>query len=85
LGDIVDAEAKARELRRVRGELGLDNAQVIAIGDGANDLPMLREAGVSVAFHARPVVRALTRYTINYCGLDAVLNLFAPEPAAALR
>jgi phosphoserine phosphatase len=85
VGDIVDAEGKARELRRVCGVLGLKSAQVIAVGDGANDLPMLREAGVSVAFHARPVVRALTRYTIDYCGLDALLNLFAPAPAAARR
>jgi phosphoserine phosphatase len=85
IGDIVDADAKAREMRRVRDELGLNNAQVIAIGDGANDLPMLREAGVSVAFHARPVVRALTRYTIDYCGLDAVLNLFEPAAATGRR
>jgi phosphoserine phosphatase len=75
-GGIVDAEAKARELSRLRGELGLAMEQVIAIGDGANDLSMLREAGISIAFHARPVVRAVTRYTIDYCGLDAVLNLF---------
>jgi phosphoserine phosphatase len=75
-GNIVDAETKAHELLRLRAELGLGKEQAIAIGDGANDLAMLREAGVSVAFHARPVVRALTRYTIDYCGLDAVLNLF---------
>jgi phosphoserine phosphatase len=85
LGDIVDADAKARELERIRRNLGLKNDQVIAIGDGANDLPMLREAGMSVAFHARPVVRALTRYSIDYCGLDAVLNLFEPAPAKGRR
>jgi phosphoserine phosphatase len=75
-GDIVDAEAKAHELSRLRGELGLKAEHVIAIGDGANDLSMLREAAISIAFHARPVVRAVTRHTIDYCGLDAVLNLF---------
>lgn len=75
-GDIVDAEAKARELGRLREELSLDSEQVIGIGDGANDLPMLREAGIGIAYRARPVVRAVTRYTIDYCGLDAVLNLF---------
>jgi phosphoserine phosphatase len=75
-GDIVDAEAKARELSRLRHELGVTAERVVAIGDGANDLPMLREAGISIGFHARPAVRAETRYTIDYCGLDAVLNLF---------
>lgn len=75
-GDIVDAEAKARELRRLQAELGLAAEQVIAIGDGANDLPMLRAAGISIAYHARPVVRAVTSYTIDYCGLDAAVNLF---------
>jgi phosphoserine phosphatase len=49
----------------------------VAIGDGANDLPMLRQADVSIAYHANPVVRAQARYAINHCGLDAVLNLFA--------
>ncbi len=76
VGGIVDAEAKAAELRRVRAGLGLNADQVIAIGDGANDLPMLREAGVSIAYHAKPVVRAEAQHALNHCGLDAVLNLF---------
>ncbi len=77
LGTIVDAQAKADWLKRVRDELGLRRNQVIAIGDGANDLKMLAEAGISIAYHAKPVVRAQTTYAINYSGLDAVLNLFA--------
>jgi phosphoserine phosphatase len=77
LGTIVDAQGKADWLKRIRGELGLQRSQVIAIGDGANDLKMLDEAGISVAYHAKPVVRAQTTYAINYSGLDAVLNLFA--------
>ncbi len=76
LGSIVDAQGKADWLKRVRDELGLSKAQVIGIGDGANDLKMLAEAGIGVAYHAKPIVRAQTRYAINYGGLDAVLNLF---------
>jgi phosphoserine phosphatase len=76
MGNIVDGQAKAAELVRVRDELGLAPSQVIAIGDGANDLPMLRAAGVSIAYRAKPVVRAEAGHAINHCGLDAVLNLF---------
>lgn len=75
-GSIVDAQGKADHLKRVREELGLERAQVLAIGDGANDLKMLGEAGISVAYHAKPVVHAQATYSINYLGLDAVLNLF---------
>jgi len=76
LGTIVDAQGKAEHLKRLRDQLGLGREQVIAIGDGANDLKMLGEAGIGVAYHAKPVVRAQTTYAINYSGLDAVLNLF---------
>ena len=77
LGRIVDAEAKAAKLRSVRNELGLATAQVIAIGDGANDLAMMAEAGVSIAYRAKPVARSKADYTLDYAGLDGVLNLFA--------
>ncbi len=76
LGKIVDAQGKADWLKQVRDELGLQKAQVIGIGDGANDLKMLGEAGIGVAYHAKPIVRAQTSYAIKYGGLDAVLNLF---------
>ncbi len=76
LGKIVDAQGKADWLKQVRDELGLHKAQVMGIGDGANDLKMLGEAGIGIAYHAKPIVRAQTSYAINYGGLDAVLNLF---------
>jgi phosphoserine phosphatase len=77
VGDIVDAQGKASMFSRLadhcRGEGGL----AVAIGDGANDLPMLAAADVSVAYRAKPKVRAQATHAIDHCGLDAVLNLFA--------
>ena len=77
LGDIVDADGKAAALRAMRARHA-DSGWVVAIGDGANDLPMLRAADVSVAYRAKPVVRAQATHAIDHGGLDAVLNLFAP-------
>ena len=76
IGDIVDADAKAAKFRAVMADLGAKRAQTVAIGDGANDLKMMAEAGVSVAFHAKPVVRAQASCAVSWCGLDAVVNLF---------
>ncbi|MDC7699382.1 phosphoserine phosphatase SerB [Vogesella indigofera] len=76
IGDIVDGAAKRRLLIAQREALGLRAEQVIAMGDGANDLLMLAEAGVGVATHAKPVVRAQARYTLNHVGLDGIRHLF---------
>jgi phosphoserine phosphatase len=76
LGDIVDAEAKAAKFRTLVKALNASKAQTVAIGDGANDLKMMNEAGVSVAFRAKPVVRAQASCALNWSGLDAVVNLF---------
>jgi phosphoserine phosphatase len=76
IGTILDAEGKAENVRRVRGELGLARDQVIVMGDGANDLAMMAEAGVSIAFRAKPVVQQKATYGFNYVGLDGLLNLF---------
>ncbi len=76
LGDIVDAGAKAAKLAQVRDSLGLRRDQVIALGDGANDLAMMAEAGVSIAYHAKPVVREQATYSFNQVGLDGLLALY---------
>jgi len=75
-GPVIDAEAKAAKLRETCALLGCDPAQAIAIGDGANDLKMMAAAGVSVAYRAKPVVRAQARFAISHNGLDALLKLF---------
>jgi phosphoserine phosphatase len=77
-GPLVDAQGKAAHVARLKRELSIAKERVIAIGDGANDLPMLAEAGTSIAYHAKPVVKQKADYTIDYAGLDGVLNLF-PE------
>jgi phosphoserine phosphatase len=74
-GDIVDADTKARALRELRA--ALPPGLAVAIGDGANDLPLFREADVSVAYRAKPIVRAQATHALDFCGLDAVANLFA--------
>ena len=77
LGEIIGASGKAEVLKSVREKLGLRREQVIAIGDGANDLKMMEEAGVSIAYHAKPIVQEKATYAINHVGLDGVANLFA--------
>ncbi len=76
LGDIVDAHRKAFELMKLRETLGLKVDQTIAIGDGANDLTMMKVAGAGVAYHAKPVVQQQATYALNHTGLDGVINLF---------
>ncbi|MBB1628509.1 phosphoserine phosphatase SerB [Achromobacter sp. UMC71] len=76
LGDILDADAKAVYLREFARTHGATKEQIIAMGDGANDLKMLGAAGIPVAYHAKPLVRQQTRYALNVSGLDGVLNWF---------
>ncbi len=77
VGKIFDAQGKADWLARVRDELKLEPEQVIAMGDGANDLKMMSLAGVSIAYHAKPVVREQASYALNFVGLDGLVNLLA--------
>jgi phosphoserine phosphatase len=74
-GAIVDGARKAELLRRLADKEGIDLQQVIAVGDGANDLPMLGIAGLGIAFHAKPKVKAGARQSISTLGLDAILYL----------
>lgn len=73
LGDVVDGKRKAELLKLIAQVEKVDIAQTIAVGDGANDLPMLAEAGLGIAFHAKPKVVANAKQSINTIGLDGVL------------
>ncbi|CDB96317.1 phosphoserine phosphatase SerB [Bacteroides sp. CAG:443] len=73
VGDIVDGKRKAELLQLLAQVENVDIAQTIAVGDGANDLPMLSAAGLGIAFHAKPKVKANAKQSINTIGLDGVL------------
>ncbi|WP_028652191.1 phosphoserine phosphatase SerB [Nocardioides halotolerans] len=75
VGDVVDRAGKARALREFAAELGLTEASVIAIGDGANDLDMLNAAGLGIAYNAKPVVRDAADTAVNVPYLDTILYL----------
>ena len=76
IGDIVNADGKRDALLEVRERLGITKAEVIGIGDGANDLEFMAECGVSIAYHAKPIVRGQTTYAINHVDLAGVVHLF---------
>ena len=75
-GDICDGVQKRKTLLETCVQLGIQPQQAIAMGDGANDLPMMGEAGLSVAYHAKPKVREQAMVAINTGGLDRLLSLF---------
>ena len=74
-GTIVDGEAKAAAVRALKARSGRGGITV-AIGDGANDLPMFAASDVAIAYRAKPVVRARATYALDVCGLDGALNFF---------
>jgi phosphoserine phosphatase len=76
VGNIVDALEKKQMTERVCAELNISPSQAIIMGDGANDLKMMGIAGISVAFRAKPIVRAQANVALNFVGLDGILNLF---------
>ena len=75
VGPIVDGARKAQLLRQLAQEQNIDLQQVIAVGDGANDLPMLSIAGLGIAFRAKPLVKQSAEQSISTLGLDAILYL----------
>jgi phosphoserine phosphatase len=77
-GEIVDGAEKRRTLLEVASLLGIGPAQTIAVGDGANDLPMMGAAGLSIAFHAKPAVRAQAMLSITDGGMDRALDVLLP-------
>jgi len=76
---IVGAQRKADYLKELCTELNIQPHQVIAMGDGANDLLMMEQAGLSVAYHAKPAVQQQAMTALNYCGLDGVLGLLGVD------
>lgn len=75
VGEIVDGNKKAEYLKLIAFKEDLHLQQVIAVGDGSNDLPMINLAGLGIAFHAKPVVKANASHSISNIGLDAILYL----------
>ena len=84
-GEIVDRERKAYHLTRIAEAEGIGMEQVIAVGDGANDLPMLRLAGLGIAFRAKPIVHERARQALSTMGLDGILYLLGVRPGIARR
>jgi phosphoserine phosphatase len=74
-GEVVDGAEKRRVLLEVAELLGIDPAQTIAVGDGANDLPMMGVAGLSIAFHPKPAVREQAMLAITAGGMDRALQV----------
>jgi phosphoserine phosphatase len=76
LGKVIDAREKANYVNELCNLYYLERNQVIAIGDGANDLEMMKIAGLSVAYHAKPIVQENCNIVINHSGLDSVIDFF---------
>jgi phosphoserine phosphatase len=77
LGALCDADAKAEHARNTASMLKFEAHEILALGDGANDLKMMAAAGTSIAYHAKPVVRASATHALTHVGLDGVLALFS--------
>jgi len=76
IGKVIDADAKAQYVQELCVQYGLEKNQVVAIGDGANDLEMMKIVGLSIAYHAKPLLQNNCDVVINYGGLDTVIDFF---------
>ena len=76
LGKVIDAKEKALYIKELCEEFKLKNDQVVAIGDGANDIEMMKVAGMSVAYHAKPLLKEYCNIQINFGGLDSLIHFF---------
>ena len=74
-GDICDGAEKRKMLLHICAQMGISSSQAIAMGDGANDLKMMAVAGISIAYHAKPIVQKQASYALNFVGLDGLLPL----------
>ena len=74
--EIIDAQRKVELLQQYQADLGLQSHQVLAVGDGANDIPMIQAAGIGVAFHAKPKTQAAAKVSVNFGGLNALVRMF---------
>jgi len=83
LGNIVDADAKAHALEDVCQQLSISPSDTIVVGDGANDLKMMALGGMSVAYHAKPLVARQATHTIQFGGLDVILEWFHAGPSSS--
>ena len=77
VGQVVDAQVKAETLIMLAEQYGIEKGQTVAMGDGANDLVMMREAALGVGCHAKPLVRQKADCAIRFAGLDALLALLS--------
>lgn len=82
IGALCDANAKAQHVRAAATRLGIRREQIMVVGDGANDLPMMAEAGVSIAYCAKPIVQQKATHAINCGGLATILSLYPIYPAS---
>ena len=76
IGKVIDADAKAQYIHELCTQYGLEKNQVVAIGDGANDLEMMKIVGLSVAYHAKPLLQKNCDVVIKYGGLDTIIDFF---------
>lgn len=74
--EIIDAQRKVELLQQYQADLGLSSHQVLAVGDGANDIPMIQAAGIGIAFHAKPKTQATAKVSVNFGGLNALVRMF---------